>query len=117
MTKEIKKEVLRMGAGIAMAGIILCIVLFVLRQRYLSVFLGTLTGCLTAWIYFAILGFAVEHPEQKARFFFLYILRFGVIALMAYWVLVYRLVDPFGALIPLVFPRLVILLRARRGNV
>ncbi len=117
MTKEIKKEVLRMGVGIALAGVILCLVLFVLRQRYLSVFLGTLTGCLTAWIYFVILGFAVEHPEQKARFFILYILRFGLIALFAYWVLVYRQVDPFAALIPLVFPRLVIMLWAGRGKV
>lgn len=117
MTKEIRQEILKMGAGIFVAGIVLCVVLFIVRQQYLSVFLGTLLGCLTAWIYFAILGFAVEHPELKARFFTLYILRFGVIALMAYWVLVYGLVDPFGALIPLVFPRLIIMLRAGRGNV
>lgn len=117
MTKEIRQEILKMGAGIFVAGIVLCIVLFIVRQQYLTVLSGTFIGCLTAWIYFAILGFAVEHPERRTRFFALYILRFGVIALMVYWVLVYRLVDPFGALIPLVFPRLIIMLRAGRGNV
>ncbi|MBE7042551.1 MAG: hypothetical protein E7399_03545 [Ruminococcaceae bacterium] len=117
MTKEIKKEVLQMGTGILIAGAILSIVLMIVRRQVVSVLLGTLAGCLTAWIYFAILGLAVEHPEQKGRFFLLYILRFGLIALVAYWVLVYRLVDPFGALIPLVFPRLIIMLRARRGDV
>ena len=117
MSKVIRNEVLIMGFGIGVAGVFLCFVLMLLRQQHVSVILGTLTGCLTAWVYFAILGFAVEHPENKARFSFFYFLRFALIGVVAYWVLTSKTVDPFGALIPLVFPRLIILFRARRGDV
>ncbi len=116
MSEEIRKEVLKMGAWIFGLGGVLFIVLMFVRKTVLPVLTGTVVGCLTAWIYFAVLGFAVEHPENKARFSFLYLLRFVLIGVMAYWVLTTNIVDPFGALIPLVFPRLIIMLRARRGE-
>ena len=117
MSKEIRKEVLKMGAWILGFGALLFVILMLVRKTVLSVLAGTAVGCVTAWIYFAILGLAVEHPENKARFSFLYLLRFALIGVVAYWVLTSKAVDPFGALIPLIFPRMIIMIRARRGDV
>lgn len=117
MTQETKQEVLLMGAGILILGLMNCLVLSFLRPRFLPVLYGTGVGCLTAWIYFILLGVAVEHPDKRVLFSLLYLLRFSVVGVMVYWVLTTGLVDPFGALIPLLFPRLVILFRVRRGKV
>ena len=117
MTKHIRREVLRMGMGIALLGLIEFLVLALIRRQLLSVLIGAVIGCLTAWLYFFILGAAVEQPQNRGRYLFLYLVRFGVIAAMAYWVLTDPRIDALAAILPLVFPRLLILLRARRGQI
>ena len=116
MTKHIRRQVLRMGLGIALLGLIECLVLFFIRGQLMKIIIGAAVGCLTAWLYFFILAAAVEQPQMRGRYLFLYLLRFAAIAVMAYWVLTDQRVDALAAILPLIFPRLLILLRARRGQ-
>ena len=114
MTEEIKQKVFWMGRKIVVWGGVLFLILMILRGRIGPVLFGTLLGCVTAWGYFVILGLAVEKPENKVRFSLFYLARFTLIGLTAYWALTQKRIDPFGALIPLVFPHFIILFQARR---
>ena len=108
MTEPIKREVLRMGVGIFVLGVIEAAVLWLVRRNAGAVLPGAAAGCVTAWIYFILLGLAVERPDRKIQYSLLYLLRFGVIALALYWALTSPAVDSWAAIIPLVFPRLLI---------
>lgn len=111
MTKQIKQEILRMGWGIILLGMVELFILWAVRGRIGIVAAGVVTGCVTAWLYFFLLGMAVEHPEKRGRYTFLYLLRFAVIGVMTYVVLTNNRFDALAALLPLIFPRILILFR------
>lgn len=116
MTKEVKRNVMQMGYGIAVAGCLLCLILFLFHDSYVYVISGVAMGSLAAWICFFLLGVAVSHPEKRICWMVLYALRFGIAAAVIVVAFVYRFADPVGTTLPFLFPGWIILCRGGRGT-
>lgn len=119
MSKTLQKEVLNIAAITFLMGAVQFIIASLLGYFEISAALGTLLGCLTAIMNFALMGIILEKSLSGKTMAsglagFGYILRLAIIAVIVIWAMKVDYLNYVCAVIPLIFPQAAIFIINRK---
>lgn len=114
LNRDVKKNLKQMFIGIFILGILLIIIFLCFGRLDRSAVIGTTIGCSIAFLNYFLLAFTIQKTldaktKGKAIAGFSYTGRFFLQIILSILSIVLLKVNPVSVLVPLLFPRLVIL--------